>query len=209
MPFLNHSIVYMLLPRKIPLDRDGQYCMDCFSPQVQRIFRDKLTFYQCASCGKILERSLVIDEKVTWWIDTDALYWHESVGVLVVAENKLLVMFRQIFPFSFTIPAGHLDKGEIPIAAAKRELEEETGIVVSELAVVKENFDMVGDSCRRGSDHHRWNLYRIKLDMIPNVVLGDEASEIKWLTFQELKNESRLTFPLRFFVNTFGQEIFG
>jgi 8-oxo-dGTP pyrophosphatase MutT (NUDIX family) len=198
----------MQIPKLLSLDRDGQYCMNCFSLDVKRLFQNSLTYYKCSICNQMLERSLVIDSKIVWWVDGDTTYWHESVGVLVVVGSKLLVMLRKIFPFSYTIPAGHLDKGEPSVFAAQRELEEETGLIFSELEVIKENFDIARDSCRRGSDHHRWHLYRVILDTIPEISLCDEASEIKWMTLQELKNEPRLTFPLQFFVDTLGEGIF-
>lgn len=198
----------MKIPNTIPLNKEGQYCFECFSQSVKRVFRDNLTYYHCSACNRLLERSLVIDNAINWWVDKENNYWHESVGVLVVAENRLLVQLRQIYPFAYTIPAGHLDKGELPEAAAKRELREETGIVVQSLEIFKKDFDIIGDSCRRGSDHHRWHLYRVRMDVYPEVRLSDEARQTKWLTLQELKSESRLTYPLKFFVDTIGEGLF-
>ena len=198
----------MKIPETIPLDREGQYCFACFSPSVKRIFRDNLTYYHCSMCDRTLERSLVIDNKIVWWVDKDALYWHESVGVIVLVEDKLLTQLRQIYPFAYTIPAGHLDKGELPEVAAKRELQEETGITVQSLEVLKKDFDIIGDSCRRGSDHHRWHLYRAQMNVYPEIHLSDEASQTKWMTLQELKDEPQLTYPLKFFVDTLSKELF-
>lgn len=196
----------MKIPKIISLNKEGQYCFACFSSNIKRVFKKNLTYYYCSDCKKTLERSLVIDNKITWWVDKENNYWHESIGVLVVVENKLLTQLRQIYPFAYTIPAGHLDKNELPKNAAKRELYEETGINASSLEVVKGNFDIIGDSCRRGSDHHRWHLYRIRMGMYPNVQLSDETMQVKWMTLQELKNES-LVYPLKFFVNTIGEEL--
>jgi len=198
----------MKMPETIPQDKNGQYCFECYSPNVQRIFKGNLTYYQCSDCKKIHERSLVIDDAVTWWVDEEKNYWHESVGVLVIAEDKLLTQFRQIFPFAYTIPAGHLDKGELPEVAAKRELQEETGITVQTLKTMMDGFDIPGDSCRRGCDHHKWHLYRAQLESCPEVHLSDEANLVKWMTFEELKNEPQLVYPLKFFVNTIGEGLF-
>jgi len=198
----------MKIPDIIPLNQPGQYCLNCFSPNVKRVFQDNFTYYHCSACNKSLERSLVIDDAITWWIDEENNYWHESVGVLVISGNKLLTQLRQIYPFAYTIPAGHLDKNELPEAAAKRELYEETGLVVQSLEVLKENFDIAGDSCRRGSDHHRWHLYRVRMKARPEVRLSDEATQTKWMTLQELKKETRLTYPLKFFIDTMGEKLF-
>ncbi len=43
-------------------------------------------------------------------------------------EGKFLFFERTIFPFAFTVPAGHVDAGEEPDIAALRELEEEVGL---------------------------------------------------------------------------------
>jgi 8-oxo-dGTP pyrophosphatase MutT (NUDIX family) len=198
----------MHIPKTISLDRNGQYCLACLSTDVERVFQNNLTYYHCSACGKTQERSLVIDDNVTWWVDQDGLYWHESVGVIVTVGDTLLTLLRQIYPFAYAIPAGHLDKGEQPEAAARRELEEETGITVSSLEIMKRNFEIPGDSCRRGSDHHRWHLYRARLSAYPTMRLSDEASEVRWITLLELGGEPSLTYPLKFFVETFGAALF-
>ena len=196
------------IPDTIPRNREGQYCFACFSPSVKRVFRDNFTYYQCSACNGLLERSLVVDNAITWWVDGENNYWHESVGVLVLVKNKLLTQLRRIYPFAYAIPAGHLDKDELPENAARRELREETGITASSLEVLKRDFDIAGDSCRRGSDHHRWHLYRVRMSAYPAVRLSDEASQTKWMTLQELKSESQLTHPLRLFVDTMGETLF-
>jgi len=197
-----------MLPKSIPLDQIGNYCLHCFSPDVQRVFKDSLTYYFCSACGQTLERSLVIDDKIKWWVDSHKIYWHESVGVLVLVGGKLLTMLRQIYPFSFTIPAGHLDIGEKPEQAALRELREETGINVSPLEILRDNFNIVGDACRRGSDDHRGHLYRLKLDSRPPIAVSDEAMHVRWMTLMELEQEKNLTFELRYVVDLLGSELF-
>ncbi len=198
----------MKIPDTISLNKEGQYCLGCFSTNVKRVFRDNLSYYYCSVCDRLLERSLVIDNAITWWVDGKNNYWHESVGVLVIVEKKLLTQLRQIYPFAYTIPAGHLDKDELPEVAAKRELYEETSIAGQQLEVLKKDFDIVGDSCRRGSDHHRWHLYRVRMERYPEVRLSDEAVQTKWMTLQELKSESKLTYPLKFFVDTISEGLF-
>jgi hypothetical protein len=73
---------------------------------------------------------------------------------------------------------------------------------------MKENFGMPGDACRRGSDHHRWHLYRARFNAYPEMRLSDEASEARWMTLPELMDEPHLTYPLRLFVETLGVELF-
>lgn len=205
--FLFSAIIkYMKIPLTISLDKEGQYCFQCFSGQVKRIFKDGLTYYECLACGKISERSLVLDNKIIWWTDKKRQYWHESVGVVVRQEEKLLCLLRQIYPFAYTIPAGHLDVGEKPECAAMRELKEETGLSGNKLKLIGE-FNLSDDSCRRGSDHHRWHLYRVNIESFMRLKLSDEASIAQWLSLPELRKLKNITHPLKYIVNTFGDSL--
>lgn len=60
-----------------------------------------------------------------------------AVCVVPITDNGEVIFVRQFrYPFSSEIielPAGKLDKGELPINAAKRELMEETGVISSKL----------------------------------------------------------------------------
>lgn len=197
----------MKIPKSIDLNREAQYCLNCFATNVKRTFLNGLTYYECLSCGNRIERSLVIDNKIVWWVDKNDVYWHESVGVVVVVKDKILTLLRQIFPFSYTIPAGHLDKGESPEDAAKRELEEETGIELHDIELLEKQFEIHGDSCRRGSDHHLWHLYRAKLNSYPKIRMSDEACNIKWMTLEEIEKEPQLIYPLKIFVGKFGIDL--
>lgn len=155
------------------------------------------------------ERSIVIDNKITWWVDENGDYWHESVGVVVLNEDKkILCLLRKIFPFSYALPAGHLDKGEKPKIAALRELKEETSMqsTVDQLKLV-ETFDMSGDSCRRGSDHHKWHLYKFVSSGSQELILSDEASTTRWCDVAELKKSNNVSFALNFIIDRFGGKL--
>ena len=68
--------------------------------------------------------------------------WREVVhhpgasAVVAIDEDKRIIMEKQfryaLNDYLLEIPAGKLDAGEDPLVCAKRELEEETGIVASE-----------------------------------------------------------------------------
>ena len=68
--------------------------------------------------------------------------WREVVhhpgasAVVAIDENNRIIMEKQfryaLNDYLLEIPAGKLDKGEDPLVCAKRELEEETGIIASE-----------------------------------------------------------------------------
>lgn len=68
--------------------------------------------------------------------------WREVVhhpgasAVVAIDEDNRIIMEKQfryaLNDYLLEIPAGKLDKGEDPLVCAKRELEEETGIIASE-----------------------------------------------------------------------------
>lgn len=178
--------------------------MECFSGPVERVFAEGRTYYRCDACNKISARSIVIDNGITWWISEQGTYFHESVGVLVMNEKKeLLCLLRSIYPFVYSIPSGHLDAGELPMNAAIRELEEETGLVPTANIELIAEYDLHGDSCRRGSDDHRWHLYRTLVTGQPTIHLSDEASHFKWVGVDEVSSMDNASFPLRYIVDTF------
>jgi ADP-ribose pyrophosphatase YjhB (NUDIX family) len=61
------------------------------------------------------------------------------------------------------VPAGHVDAGELPAHGAVRELHEEVGVEAHRIKHVA-SANIIGDSCRRGSDAHRWHAYLVVLD---------------------------------------------
>lgn len=70
-----------------------------------------------------------------------------AVAVLALHEGKMIVVEQYRKPLEKSqveIPAGKLDPGEEPLAAAKRELEEETGFTCEELRHVNSFFTSPG-----------------------------------------------------------------
>ena len=197
------------IPNSIQLNKDGQYCIVCFSGPVERIYQNGLTYYKCRSCGSTAERSLVIDSRINWWIDERNNYWHESAGVVIInQEGKILSLLRKIFPFSYTIPAGHVDKNEDSKETAVRELMEETGIDTNteKLELLLE-FDDSEDPCRRGSDHHKWQVYRLRIHGTNTVSQDDETSSAEWCDINELRERNNLTEPFDRILKTLGESL--
>src|SRR5256885_12277003 len=112
--------------------KDGQvhtYCIVCHNETVERRRVENKTQYYCSACDKMYSRWIKIDPSITYWIADDGEYWHESSGVFVRnADTKFLFYKRTVFPFSLTVPSGHVDKDESPVAAAQRELKEEVDL---------------------------------------------------------------------------------
>ncbi len=73
-----------------------------------------------------------------------------AVGILVIDdENKIWLVEQYRFPISNTlleIPAGKIDKDESPEKTAKRELQEETGIISEDLISLGKIYTTAGFS---------------------------------------------------------------
>lgn len=70
-----------------------------------------------------------------------------AVAVLALNNNKMLVVEQYRQPMQRTeveIPAGKLDKGEDPLVAAGRELQEETGFHSGDLKLLKSFYTSPG-----------------------------------------------------------------
>jgi 8-oxo-dGTP pyrophosphatase MutT (NUDIX family) len=161
-------------------------------------------YYFCSTCEQRNDRSIVIDPIVKWWVTEDKEYWHESEGVFVRnPEGKFLFFERLIYPFALTVPSGHLDVGEDALTATYRETKEEVGIEAKELTKIATE-DIVGDSCRRGADAHRWHAYLLVLDknMDIEVKEKDEGRKPMWLTLDEALRKD-LIYPVRYIVDNF------
>lgn len=171
---------------------------------VERIVEDGRTYYTCKTCNKKHERSIVIDPAIVWWVADDGEYWHESAGMFICnPEGKFLFYERLMFPFAVTVPAGHVDAGEDPRDTARRETEEEVGYKADKFIAIASD-DIVGDSCRRGSDAHRWHVYLVPIENAADleVTEKDEGHKPMWLTLDEALAKD-LTHPVRYLIEKY------
>jgi ADP-ribose pyrophosphatase len=80
----------------------------------------------------------------------DYVNHREGVGVLPVTEDGRLILVRQyrnsLDDITVEIPAGLVDCGETPFAAAKRELKEETGYETENMTFVSKISLAIGTS---------------------------------------------------------------
>lgn len=97
---------------------------------------------------------------------------HSAGGVVTNSEGEVLVVSQR--GTSWSLPKGHIDPGENPLAAARREIHEESGI--SQLELVRE----------LGS----YERHKIGLDG------GDDPSELKIVTMFLFRTNQKSLKPV-------------
>ena len=98
------------------------------------------------------------------------------------ARPRVLLIRRKSDPFAGTwaLPGGFVDEGERLIDAARRELEEETGVEVEEL----EQLYAAGDP---GRDPRGWTVSVVFLGRVKRAKAkaGDDAAAVCWFPLDE------------------------
>lgn len=164
------------------------YCFVCHKKQPKRQTR-------CDICGIDSKRALVWDDSIKQYFNDEEHLVHESAGAFVV-NHAGMVLFIELnkFPFGYTIPAGHVDLGESSADACIREFKEEVGLEIKNLEMVYEG-EIMGDSCSRGADIHRWTFY-VATANNENVTLNEESTSFDWLDIHVLPNN--VAYPIAF-----------
>ena len=185
--------------------RRHEYCIFCRAEKVRKVTEDGRDHYECGECGRSAERRIMLDPETKSWVAPDGEYWHESAGVFARnPDGTFLFLRRKIYPVgSMAAPSGHVDVDDESFAfAASREMDEETGLQVEALLTAIATDDIVGDSCRRGSDAHRWHSFKVVFDTAigpEDLKLNYELEEPVWLTLDEAL-ETRLSYPVRYVI---------
>lgn len=112
----------------------------------------------------------------------------ESVLVLVACDDEVLLLRRRDPPDYWQSVTGSLEWGESPLAAAKRELREETSLIADtdlEDAGIVNAFDIIPPWTEKfapGVTQNREYVYLLQLRERPEIELDDrEHVEYRWL----------------------------
>jgi mutator protein MutT len=114
---------------------------------------------------------------------------HQSGGAIIKdEEGRILLIERKFEPFGWAGPAGHVDEGETPAEAMRREVKEEVGLEVKNAKLLFHEF-LDWNKCQRGITGHDWFLYEV-LEWTGEI--KRERSEVKNVEWIELKNIKNL-----------------
>jgi putative (di)nucleoside polyphosphate hydrolase len=108
------------------------------------------------------------------------------VAAVVNSRGELLVFERSDVPGAWQLPQGGIDIGERPIAAAWRELGEETGLIDGDVELVAEYPEWlvyefpehVRGAGKRLGQAQRWFLFRVRSDDV--IPTPDEVEFVSW-----------------------------
>lgn len=111
---------------------------------------------------------------------------HGDVSAIIgIKDNKLVMLkhFRKpVEDVLIEIPAGLVENAETPIEAAKREFEEETGLIANDLEYLLMTYSSPGYSTEKIHFFISNNLSESQ------VKRDDEAIEVFYMGFEDLKN---------------------
>jgi len=103
----------------------------------------------CPLCATKLEPHTIEQRHLLACPACEWVFYNNSapcVGVVVVREDKVLLVKRALEPFKgwWDIPGGFLESGEHPADGAKREILEETGLLIEPTEVLGFFMDVYG-----------------------------------------------------------------
>jgi 8-oxo-dGTP diphosphatase len=106
-----------------------------------------------------------------------------TVDIVVVRDQKVLLIERKNPPAGWALPGGFIDYGETSEAAAKRELQEETGLTALSI-------DLLGVYSDPDRDPRFHTLSVVYLAQVEGAVqAGDDAARAEWFAFNSLPSQ--------------------
>ena len=110
----------------------------------------------------------------------------------MVRSDSVLLVRRRKMPDAWLwgFPGGHVEWGETAMAAAARELREETGVIAKPLEYLT-NIDVLRhDACGAAQVHYL--LAAVLCDYIEGTpVAADDVSDAAWVSFAEITDQGR------------------
>lgn len=124
---------------------------------------------------------------------------------MVDEAGRVLLARRAGEPFRgyWDLPGGFLDEGEHPLDGIRRELREETGLMVEPEDFVGVWIDRYGDA---EDAHATLNLYWTARVLGGEAEAADDVSEIAWFRPDELPPAGRLAFHIAEVLATWRQQ---
>ncbi|WP_404468655.1 NUDIX hydrolase [Sutcliffiella horikoshii] len=120
---------------------------------------------------------------------------HVSVGIVFKQDDKYLLIKKKKEPYTnkLSIIAGHLEEGESPVDAIRREVKEELNHNLKNFSTLLENFLITDDYCRHGRSNHLWYLFYSEEDFQAITPCKDEILEVCWMNKEQINKINNFT----------------
>lgn len=120
------------------------------------------------------------------------------VGGIVVKDNKFLILKRKSDDFMggiLEIPSGNMENGEDITTSIIREVKEETNLDVTNISKFINTFDYISGS---GKSARQYNFL---VEVNDNNIELSEHDEYKWMSIEEVNNNSSITDEVKYTLN--------
>ncbi|MDO8513462.1 MAG: NUDIX domain-containing protein [bacterium] len=175
-------------------------CIYCKTNDVKEIIQNNEVYFYCPACQKKSGQAIQSGGRIIQKMHSDGREKHVSVGAVIERDSKFLIAKRRVFEFGYGNIAGHVEYGETPEAAVKREVFEETGMIVDDMELFLHE-DIDGDRCRRGANIHEY--YYFKVHCLGNPVKNKESAFLNWYKPEEI-GKLNLVYVTRYMFEKLG-----
>ncbi len=109
-----------------------------------------------------------------------------SVGALIERDGAYLMLYRTASNPGLAGIAGHIDAGESPEDALRRELKEEAGIEAGEMELVLHT--TLPNPCKKGYASHEWWVYKVTAwSGEPTLMEPDKHAFVKFVSLDDIR----------------------
>ncbi len=125
---------------------------------------------------------------------------------MIYNKGKVVVQERTVSgKTGFTFPGGHLELGESIVDSVIREINEETGLIISDLELcgIKNWYDVEND--------YRYVVFLYKTNKFTGTLRSSNEGEVQWIDIDELNNDNtvfKLMDMIPLFLNKDISELF-
>lgn len=109
---------------------------------------------------------------------------HQSIGAIIKKDGKVLMLDRVNPPYGWAMPSGHIEAGESPEEALRREVFEETGLKVEDYRLLIHEF-LEWSECKHGVRGHDFYIYEV-LGFQGELTADSESKALGWVEAENL-----------------------
>lgn len=156
-----------------------------------------LEFFEEIQKNEKPKKVVLIVENFTFFSEYSNVFFKRIIaagGIVRNEKNELLLMFRKQ---KWDLPKGKIEKGETIIEGAKREVEEETGIIVEEVYQKPfiTTYHVYVENQKYILKENIWFLMRSHSKYVLMPQIEEEIEELKWIHPKDINNYMKNSYP--------------